>query len=212
MQYARHAFDGDQVKVVAYESGKLVVQGKGTEDFVVHILEPEVTGEFLLGYEEVNNPEWFEPHAGLDESGKGDLFGPVVSACVIADGDMVRKWMDAGIRDSKTITDGAILKMAKTIAGTQGVVIKTAFTGMLKYNELYLKFGENLNKFLAWLHGRALNDGPRKPKWGLLDLSKQPLVQKYMKGGFRLQMRTKAESDPVVAAASVIAGPPGWIR
>ncbi len=209
VQYARHAFDGDQVKVVAYESGKLVVQGKGTEDFVAHILEPEVTGEFLLGYEEVNNPEWFEPHAGLDESGKGDLFGPVVSACVIADGDMVRKWMDAGIRDSKTITDGAILKMAKTIAGTQGVVIKTAFTGMLKYNELYLKFGENLNKFLAWLHGRALNDALalRKPEWGLLDqFSKQPLVQKYVEGeDFDLQMRTKAESDPVVAAASVIA-------
>jgi ribonuclease HIII len=209
VQYARHAFDGDQVKVVAYESGKLVVQGRGTEDFVSNILEPEVTGEFLMGYEEVNNPEWFEPHAGLDESGKGDLFGPVVSACVIADADMVRKWMDAGIRDSKTITDGAILKMAKIIATTQGVVIKTAFTGMLKYNELYLKFGENLNKLLAWLHGRALNDALalRKPKWGLLDqFSKQPLVQKYVEGeDFDLQMRTKAESDPVVAAASVIA-------
>ena len=209
VQYARHAFDGDQVKVVAYESGKLVVQGRGTEDFVTNILEPEVTGEFLLGYEEVNNPEWFEPHAGLDESGKGDLFGPVVTACVIGDGDMVRAWMEAGIRDSKTITDGAILKMARQIASTKGVVIKTAFTGMLKYNELYGKFGDNLNKMLAWLHGRALNDALelRKPEWGLLDqFTKQPLVQKYVEGtGFDLQMRTKAEEDPVVAAASVIA-------
>jgi ribonuclease HIII len=209
IQYARHAFDGDQVKVVAYESGKLVVQGRGTEDFVTNILEPEVTGEVLLGYEEVNNPEWFEPHAGLDESGKGDLFGPVVTACVIADGDMVRSWMEAGIRDSKTITDGVILKMAKQIASTKGVVVKTAFTGMLKYNELYGKFGDNLNKLLAWLHGRALNDALelRKPEWGLLDqFTKQPLVQKYVEGtGFDLQMRTKAEEDPVVAAASIIA-------
>ena len=118
-----------------------MVQGKGTEDFVANILEPEVTGEFLLGYEEVNHPEWFDPHAGLDESGKGDLFGPVVCACVIADGEMVRGWMEQGIRDSKTITDGAIMKMAKSIASTKGVVIKTAFTGMEKYNELYLKFG-----------------------------------------------------------------------
>ena len=137
VKYARHAFDGDGVKVVAYESGKLVVQGKGTEDFVRNILEPEVTGEFLLGYEEVNHPEWFEPHAGLDESGKGDLFGPVVSACVIADGEMVKSWIESGIRDSKTITDGAIMKMAKEIAKTRGVVIKTAFTSMTKYNELY---------------------------------------------------------------------------
>ena len=209
VKYARHAFDGDGVKVVAYESGKLVVQGKGTEDFVTHILEPKITGEFLLGYEEVNNPDWFEPHAGLDESGKGDLFGPLVSACVIADGDMVKFWMEKGIRDSKTITDGAIMKMAKQIAMTRGVVIKTAFTSMVKYNELYLKFGENLNKLLAWLHGKALNDALdlREPKWGLLDqFTKQPLVQKYVEDrNFELQMRTKAESDPVVAAASIIA-------
>ena len=207
--YARHAFNGDGVRVVAYESGKLVVQGGKTEDFVSNILEAEVTGEFLLGYEEVNNPEWFDPHAGLDESGKGDLFGPVVSACVVADGDMVRKWMEAGIRDSKTITDGAIVKMAKQIKETQGVVVKTAYSGMPKYNELYDKFGQNLNKLLAWLHGRALLDAleVRQPKWGLLDqFSKQPLVQQYVKdSSFDLQMRTKAEEDPVVAAASIIA-------
>ena len=128
---------------------------------------------------------------------------------MIADGEMVKAWMAQGIRDSKTITDGAIMKMAKSIASTKGVVIKTAFSGMEKYNELYLKFGENLNKLLAWLHGKALNDALklRKPKWGLLDqFSKQPLVQKYVEGtGFDLQMRTKAEEDPVVAAASIIA-------
>lgn len=209
VQYARYAFDGELVKVVVYESGKLVVQGRKTEDFVANILEPEVTGEFLLGYEEVNNPEWFEPHAGLDESGKGDLFGPVVTACVVADGDMVRDWMNSGVRDSKTITDGAILKMAKQIKDTKGVVVKVAYTNMIKYNELYLQFDSNLNKFLAWLHGRSLNDAikERKPSWGLLDqFTKQPLVQKYVEGqDFDLQMRTKAEEDPVVAAASIIA-------
>lgn len=209
VQYAKYAFDGELVKVVAYESGKLVVQGRNTEDFVANILEPEVTGEFRLGYEEVNNPEWFEPHAGLDESGKGDLFGPVVTACVIGDGHMVRSWMDTGIRDSKTITDGAILKMAKQIKATQGVVIKVAYTSMPKYNELYKKFDSNLNKFLAWLHGRSLNDAldVKKPEWGLLDqFTKQPLVQKHLNHkNFELKMRTKAEDDPVVAAASIVA-------
>ncbi|SVE57525.1 uncharacterized protein METZ01_LOCUS510379, partial [marine metagenome] len=192
VQYADFAFKGDQVNVVGYTSGKLVIQGKKTEDFVQNVLEPEITGEFLLGYEEVNNPEWFEPHAGLDESGKGDLFGPVVTACVIADGDMVRKWIDGGIRDSKTITDSIIVKMHKLIIGTKGVVIKTAYTGMPKYNELYQKFGQNLNKFLAWLHGRALNDALEvsKPSWGLLDqFSKQPLVQRHIEDkSFDLRM------------------------
>ena len=209
VEYARYAFDGDFVKVVIYESGKLVVQGRNTEEFVANILEPEVTGEFLLGYEEVNNPEWFEQHAGMDESGKGDLFGPVVTACVIGDGEMVRSWMNAGIRDSKTITDNAIIKMAKQIKATRGVIIKVAYTSMIKYNELYKKFDSNLNKFLAWLHGRSLNDAllEKKPAWGLLDqFTKQPLVQNYVKEkNFELRMRTKAESDPVVAAASIVA-------
>ena len=215
VQHARFAYNGDRVNVVAYTSGKVVVQGKMTEDFVQNVLEPEVTGEFLLGYEEVNNPEWFETHAGLDESGKGDLFGPVVSACVIADGEMVRKWMDAGIRDSKTITDGKIVTLNKLITETKGVVIKTAYTGMPKYNELYQKFGQNLNKFLAWLHGRALNDAlaERRPDWGLLDqFSKQPLVQRHVEDkSFDLRMRPKAEEDPVVAAASVVARAT-WLR
>ena len=101
------------------------------------------------------------------------------------------------------------MKMAKSIKETKGVVVKTAYSGMLKYNELYGKFGDNLNKLLAWLHGRALLDALelRQPKWGLLDqFSKQPLVQKYVKDpSFELKMRTKAEDDPVVAAASIIA-------
>ena len=86
--YSRFAFRADHLKVnvTAYTSGKVVVAGKGTEDFVRDILEPEVTGEARLGYEEVNHPDWFEAHAGLDESGKGDFFGPVVAATVIADG------------------------------------------------------------------------------------------------------------------------------
>mgnify|MGYP003937218593 FL=1 len=99
--------------------------------------------------------------------------------------------------------------MAKQIKETQGVVVKTAYSGMPKYNELYDKFGQNLNKLLAWLHGRALLDAleVRQPKWGLLDqFSKQPLVQQYVKDStFDLKMRTKAEEDPVVAAASIIA-------
>ena len=57
------------------------------------ILEAEITGDPRMGHDEVHNPEWFELHAGCDESGKGDLFGPLVTACVIADGDMVRQWM-----------------------------------------------------------------------------------------------------------------------
>ena len=83
VEYSVFAYKDDKVNVVAYQSGKLVVSGKKTEDFVTNVLEPQITGEALLGYDEVHHPEWYEDHAGLDESGKGDLFGPLVSACVV---------------------------------------------------------------------------------------------------------------------------------
>ena len=85
--YTRFAFKSDpaRVNVAAYTSGKVVIAGKGTEEFVTMTLEPEVTGAAKLGYDEVLHPDWFESHAGLDESGKGDFFGPVVAATVIAD-------------------------------------------------------------------------------------------------------------------------------
>lgn len=210
VDHALFAFKGNGVNIVGYKSGKLVIQGKNTEDFVTYVLEGQVTQKALLGYDEVHHSEWFEPHAGLDESGKGDLFGPVVSACVVADGDMVREWMEAGIKDSKNITsDKAILKLEKVIRSTKGVVVTTTFANMTKYNALYEKFGKNMNKLLAWFHAKSLEEALKKKRvpWALLDqFTDKPLVQAYFKDDpIDLRMRTKAESDPVVAAASIIA-------
>ncbi len=213
VDYARYAFKNKMLKVnvVGYKSGKLVISGKGTEDFVRDVLETEITGDPRLGYDEVHHPEWFEAHAGLDEAGKGDLFGPVVCATVIVDGDIVGKWMEEGVRDSKRLSDSQILRLDKIIRRTRGVVVKTAFCGMTKYNQLMSRPQANLNKLMAWLHARALEEALQKKEvpWGMLDqFSKQPLVQKVLKENgvkFDLQMRTHAESDPVVAAASIVA-------
>ena len=64
--YAQFAGKSKEVGIVFYESGKLVVQGKGTQDFVQFFLEPEVLKEAKLGYDEVLNPRAFEPHIGVD--------------------------------------------------------------------------------------------------------------------------------------------------
>lgn len=213
VDYARFAFKHKMLKVnvVGYKSGKAVISGKGTEDFVRDVLEAEITGEPRLGYDEVHNPEWFEDHAGLDEAGKGDLFGPVVCATVIADGDIVRKWMEEGVKDSKRLSDPQILRLDRKIRQTKGAVVKTAFCGMTKYNQLMSRPQANLNKLMAWLHARALEEAlaKRPTAWGMLDqFSKQPLVQKNLKEKgvkFDLRMQTHAESDPVVAAASIAA-------
>ena len=212
--YTRFAFKVDHLKVnvSAYTSGKVVIAGKGTEDFVRDVIEPEVTGAAKLGYDEVLHPDWFEPHAGLDESGKGDFFGPVVAATVIAEKSAIESWIKAGVKDSKRITELQIIRLDKIIRETRGVVVRTWFCGMPKYNELMARPRANLNSLLAWMHASALNEAlaQKRVPWGLLDqFTEQPLVQRELakKGvkDFELKMRTKAEEDPVVAAASVVA-------
>jgi ribonuclease HIII len=212
--YARFAFRGTDVNVTAYDKRKVVViAGKGTEDFVTMTLEPEITLAAKLGYDEVLHPDWFEAHAGLDESGKGDFFGPVIAATVIADKAMIDAWREAGVQDSKKIVDNQIIRLDAIIRETKGVVVEVCYCRtMARYNELMGRPGANLNRLLAWQHATALGDAlaKRAVPWGLLDqFTEQPLVQRELakKGvqNFELRMRTKAESDPVVAAASVVA-------
>lgn len=210
VDHARFAYRGNQVNIVGYKSGKVVIQGKKTEDFVTYVLEAEITQTPKLGYEEVNNPTWFEAHAGLDESGKGDLFGPLVTACVAADANIARLFIEKGVKDSKTITtDAGILRLDAEIRRTPGVVVKTTYAGMAKYNALYPKFGSNLNTLLAWMHSTSLTEALQEKRvpWGMLDqFSKSRLVERFFKDeAFDLRMQTKAEADPIVAAASIVA-------
>ena len=209
VEHAQFGFKGNKVNVVGYKSGKLVVQGKDTEEFVINTLEPEILGEARFGYDEVYHPEWFESHAGMDESGKGDLFGPVVTACVVADREHIDEWVKAGIRDSKKINDSRILKLDKLIRDTKGAAVETCFCGMRKYNELMGKPRANLNLLLAWQHAKSMEAALKRKRapWGMLDqFSKQNLVGRYFKdSSFDLRMQTKAEADPVVAAASIVA-------
>jgi ribonuclease HIII len=208
--HSAFAYRGANVHLVAYRSGKVVITGRGTEDFIIFHLEPEITGQPTLGYEEVLHPEWFEEHGGMDESGKGDLFGPLVSACVIAGGETVRHWIREGVRDCKAIgNDQEIFHLDWLIRQAKDACVEVFSLGMRKYNELYGGFGSNLNRLLAWYHSKSLlNAVQRHPiQKVLLDqFSKQPLVQLYYKGpDLELTMRPRAEEDPVVAAASIAA-------
>src|SRR5213595_3093098 len=115
----------NKLSVAVYEKGpKIVLQGKGIEEFVHFELEPKILEQAKLGYEEIHSPEMFEPHFGIDESGKGDFFGPLVIAGVYVDAPVVRKFLDAGIKDSKRIgSDARIRALAKIIRTTAGSAI-----------------------------------------------------------------------------------------
>ena len=202
-----------KLNVAVYEKGpKVVLQGKDTADFVQFRLEPEILGEAKIGYEEVLNPEMFSPHFGIDESGKGDFFGPLVIAGVYVDRGIARKFMEAGIQDSKRIgSDKRIRDLAKIIKTTQGAVASVVEIAPLKYNELYRKIG-NLNRLLAWGHARVIENlatqRPDCPR-ALSDQFANPrlIERSLMERGkaIQLEQRTKAESDLAVAAASILA-------
>src|SRR5216110_3369657 len=149
----------NKLSVAVYEKGpKVLVQGKGIEEFVQFELEPKILGEAKLGYEEVHSPEMFQPHFGIDESGKGDFFGPLVIAGVYVDSPVVRKFLAAGIKDSKRIgSDARIRALADLIRKSTLGLIDTVLIGPAKYNELYERFG-NLNKLLAWGHARVIEN------------------------------------------------------
>ena len=211
--YTLYAAAGPKVNIAVYQKGpKVVVQGKGTLEFVQFTLEPKVLGQAELGYEEVNNPEIFSPHIGVDESGKGDYFGPLVIAGAYVDATAARQLMDEGVMDSKRISsDARIETLAKVIRNTPGLVWNVVSIGPERYNDMYDSFG-NLNRLLAWGHARVIENllekVPDCPR-ALSDQFANPAILKRAlqeKGReIELVQRTKAESDPAVAAASILA-------
>lgn len=212
-QYALFSAAKGKLNITVYEKGpKVLVQGKETEDFVEFRLEPEILGVAELGYEEVNQPEMFEPHFGIDESGKGDFFGPLVIAGAYVDPAIARHLLNNGVMDSKRITsDARIRTLANSIRETPGIVCEVLSLGPERYNALYDRF-RNLNRLLAWGHAKVIENllhlRPRCPR-ALSDQFAKPqqLERALMKMGrtIELQQRTKAESDIAVAAASILA-------
>ncbi len=144
--------------MVFYESGKLVVQGKGTQEFVEFVLEPEILQEARLGYEAVLNPDLLLPRLGVDESGKGDFFGPLCIAGAYVNEAVVKSWADVGIRDSKNISsDKRIKELAELIRKTPGCVTTVVPIGNEAYNRLYGKM-RSVNAMLAWGHARVIEN------------------------------------------------------
>jgi len=203
----------NKLSIAVYEKGpKVLVQGKGVEEFVQFELEPKILGEAKLGYEEVHSPEMFEPHFGIDESGKGDFFGPLVISGAYVDRGIARKLIDVGVQDSKRInSDARIRALAQTIRKSAGGLIDTVLIGPEKYNELYGKFG-NLNSLLGWGHARVIENLLAKKPDCSRALSDQfadarVIEQSLLRHGRKIEIeqRTKAESDVAVAAASILA-------
>lgn len=121
------------VNITIYRKGKVLLQGKGIEHFLALI-------GFTQKKVEVNV-------IGADESGKGDFFGPLVTAAVLIENDSILSNMD--IKDSKTLTDEKIKGLAKEIENHTKVAVSILMPS--EYNDKYEKV-QNLNTLLANEH------------------------------------------------------------
>ena len=145
---------------------------------------------------------------GIDESGKGDYFGPLVIAAAFVSPDLEADLRLMQVRDSKRISDGRILELARDIR----LVCRHSIVaiGPQRYNDLYDKIG-NLNRLLAWGHARALENLLEQIDCNLA-ISDQfgderLIVNALLEKGKRITLvqQPKAEVDLAVAAASILA-------
>jgi ribonuclease HIII len=194
------------VSCTLYTSGKLTVQGKGKEELITYYLEPEILKNLSFSYPETGVD--LTAHIGVDEAGKGDFFGPLCIGAVQADESGIKTLLQLGVKDSKEMSDKSMLLLAPKIrAAVPTTVVKISPP---KYNEMYQSF-QNLNRLLAWGHATAIAELVQKTscKKALIDqFTNQPLVASALsKKGVEVDLtqRPRAEEDPVVAAASILA-------
>ncbi|MGH7273461.1 MAG: ribonuclease HIII, partial [Nitrospiria bacterium] len=145
---------------------------------------------------------------GIDESGKGDYFGPLVVAGVYLEPSQVPDLRLLGIKDSKQLSDLRVKEIAAELPTK--VISSVLVIGPKRYNELYEKI-KNLNRILAWAHARTLENILQRvdctralsDQFGDEHFILNALMEKGKK--IKLEQRPKAESDPAVAAASILA-------
>jgi ribonuclease HIII len=217
---------GSQALAILYRTGKLVVSGQApTFDRAAVMIdavgkkEPSkrvpVSEGALPG---AAAPPETEPHIGTDEAGKGDFFGPLVTAGVYVDEKTAKLLRTLGVRDSKTVGDRELRILA---SNTRDVVQEEKRAVLVlapkRYNELYQQMrseGKNLNNLLAWTHTRVIEDLIRhglRPKFILSDqfgnkrIIENRLLTDTRLSGIPVIQRHRAEADVAVAAASILA-------
>lgn len=194
-----------------YHSGKLVVQGKEKQEFIEFYLEPYILKTFTYTHKELCEETAaldLTPRIGIDESGKGDFFGPLCIAGVFAEGETITRLKKIGVCDSKLLNPRAITTIAEKIR--KECVYHIVKINPLKYNELIIQFG-NLNKLLAWGHATTIEQLTQETgcKKIIVDqfANEHVVLTALKRKSLKLEVtqRHRGEEDIVVAAASILA-------
>ncbi len=194
-QYAYYRAQNKKVTVILYENQNLLIQGEDVEvDRFFHFVREKLT---------LNRVE--TGVLGLDESGKGDLFGPLVLAGAIINEDdgFIEK---IGVDDSKNLSDERIKKIFNQLGNR--VIYKVRIIEPKEYNRLYREYG-NLNRLMVGEYKRLIKEFDEKfyKKIVLDKFSISKLQIEELKEGLNkpIEIYAKAERNPCVALASIIA-------
>ncbi len=145
---------------------------------------------------------------GIDESGKGDYFGPLVIAGVYVSAEQEIQLQEVGVRDSKILTDKRATTLSEYIRRTCPYTVVAI--GPERYNSMYASF-KNLNRLLAWGHARAIENLLEKvscervvaDQFGDERFLNSALMEKGQ--SVELIQKPRAEEETAVAAASIVA-------
>jgi len=173
-----------------------------------------IEGQRILnGEENEKDVELGLPIIGTDESGKGDYFGPLVSAGVYVDDQSAKELIVRGVRDSKKMADRRNLELAQEIPKICKGRFSIIEVSPEKYNDLYEQFKrerKNLNTLLAWGHGKAIEEILNKVDCRVA-VADQFADEKFILGKLqekgkklKLVQMHKAEQNVAVAAASIL--------
>ena len=181
-------------ELTIYESGSIVYSGKGREK-----LKKEVVEELL-------KLEGNLPRVGCDEAGKGEFFGPLVVACVCADRNCLRELLLMEVKDSKKLSPEKLVEIAEKIKKRCRGAVRVVKPE--RYNREYEKF-KNVNRYLEHLYVELLEKLLERCPAEEIVVDKfssrlEEILSKRFKG-VKVTVREKGESDPVVAAASIVA-------
>ncbi|MBN1946809.1 MAG: ribonuclease HIII [Bradymonadales bacterium] len=212
--YAFWRAESPECAVTFYRSGKLVIQGAQVESWS-QLLSPSQfldgagAARFGKAVEKLDQKE-LQAWIGSDESGKGDYFGPLVVCATRVERSQLDLLAELGVADCKLLTDPQVNALApglKALCPYSLVVVNPD-----RYNTLRQQMDNNLNRLLAWAHARAIEDLlARHPDTTTVLVDRfgpeSRMIQALMTRGreVRLLQRPKAEEDPAVAVASILA-------
>lgn len=217
---------GSRALAILYRSGKLVLSGHApaydqASDLIRasgHAAKARPKTSMETDSSAAEMPPEREPHIGTDEAGKGDFFGPMVTAGVYVDDRTAQLLRTLGVRDSKLVSDRDLGGLATSVKQ----VVEESSRAVLvlapkRYNELYKQMrseGKNLNTMLAWAHTRVIEDLIKNGLHPSFVLSDQFGNKRYIESrllmdtrlsGIPVLQRHRAEADVGVAAASILA-------